>query len=285
MTSILTLDSTKPIVLVDGSYFVFHRFYATLKWYKFRNKDINDSDCMINEELCTAIKKHALVDLCKMRKKWACMPEGKNRISKKDWESVPIWFATDCPRMNIWRSKLIENYKGTRDVKRRPFDPKCFEILYDCLTKEVPFLGLDGLEADDIIALTHKTLRELGFHGKIICITNDNDYLQLLDDNTVLYNLDDKDIGARGCCNPKKDLLFKILLGDKSDNIPPVKSKINEKNLKELVNLSEEEIIDSLKLNEEEHKTMVLNRKLIDFSMIPENLVAKYRDTYQLNVS
>jgi len=284
MATKLSLDSNKPIILVDGSYFVFHRFFATVKWYKFREKNIKDDECMAIEELCTAIKKHALADLCKIRKKWASPAEGKNRISKKDWESIPVWFAMDCPRSNIWRSKFIDNYKGTRDVNRRPFDPKCFEILYECLTKEVPILGIEELEADDVIALTHKTLRELGYSGKIICITNDNDYLQLMDDNTVLYNLDDRDIGSRGCCDPKKDLLFKILLGDKSDNIPPVKSKINEKKLKELANLTEEEIIKSLELNEEEHKLMLLNRKLIDFSMIPGDLVEKYNMTYQLNI-
>jgi 5'-3' exonuclease len=277
------LDKNSPIILVDGSYFIFHRFFATLKWYKFKNKEMDDSSCMKNEEFCNAIKKHAIADLEKLRKKWATVHTGKKRLSKKDWENIPIWFAMDCCRGDIWRSSLITDYKGTRDIGRS-FDPSCFEILYEIIRKEVPVFEGSKLEADDIIALTHKRLRMIGYNGLIVCVTNDNDYLQLRDENTQLYNLDGKDIGLRSCGDPKKDLLLKILLGDKSDNIAPVRKKLNEKKLKELIHLTEEDIINSLCLNEDEVKEMKLNRKLIDFSYIPMDLEEAYNSTYDIEM-
>ena len=30
-----------PVILIDTSYFIFYRYYSTLKWYQFRNKEIN----------------------------------------------------------------------------------------------------------------------------------------------------------------------------------------------------------------------------------------------------
>ncbi len=280
----LVVDSKIPIILVDGSYFIFHRFFATLKWYKFRNNEIDENGCMKDPDFCKAIQKHALADLEKLRKKWASVHTGKPRLSRKDWENIPIWFAMDCHRADIWRSGLTCDYKGTRDIGRAAFDPSCFEILYELISKEVPILKGTSLEADDVIALTHKRLRGMGYDGLVVCITNDNDYLQLLDDNTRLYNLDGKDIRLRSCGDPKKDLLLKILLGDKSDNIPSVRNKLSEKKLKDLINLPEEEIIKSICLNEEETALFNKNRTLIDFSYIPVGLEDAYNSNYEIEM-
>jgi len=39
-----------------------------------------------------------------------------------------------------------------------------------------------------------------------------------------------KNLALRGCGDPKQDVLIKILMGDKSDNIPPVLYKMRSKN-------------------------------------------------------
>ena len=280
----LVLDRKGPVIIVDGSYFIFHRFFATLKWYRFRNPSIDDSSCMANEEFCSAIQKHAIADLQKLRKKWASVSAGKQRLSRKDWESIPIWFAMDCHRASIWRSELVCDYKGTRDIGRAAFDPSCFEVLYERISKDVPLLRVGSLEADDVVALTHKRLREIGYDGLIVCVTNDNDYLQLLDKNTQLYNLDGKDIGKRSCGDPKKDLMLKVLLGDKSDNIAPVRTKLSEKKLRDMLDLDEEGIVAALCLNDKEKARMETNRKLVDFSCIPAALVEAYNSMHDIEL-
>lgn len=282
--NILEAKTSVPIILVDGSYFVFHRFFATLKWYRFRDPNVSGATCMEIPEFREAVLKHAQADIAKLRKKWAIPQEGKKRVSKKDWENIPVWFATDCPRTDIWRLTLVSNYKGTRDGIRDDLDTSCFGAIYEVLkqTAMLPFLGINGLEADDIIALTHAKLRVNGHTGKIICITNDNDYLQLRDENTHIHNLDNKNLEIRSCGNPKKDLLVKILTGDKSDNIEPVRPKLTDKKLKELLHLTEEEIVQSLSLSETEQTRFQLNRNLIDFSCIPQELVERYNITYTI---
>lgn len=275
----LCIGKSDPVVIVDGSYFVFHRFFATLKWYKFRMPDSDDATIMRDPEYSAAVQKHALADLVKLRKNVASIVTGKPRLSKKDWENIPMWFAMDCHRADIWRSSVTTGYKGTRDAGRALFDPSCFKVLYDRLESEVPIIRVPALEADDIVALTHKQLRQIGHEGLIVCITNDNDYLQLVDANTRLFNLEGKDIALRGCGNPKKDLLFKILLGDKSDNIMPVRKKLTEKRLREMVNLEDDEIIQELGLTNDETVCFEHNRMLIDFSMIPERHVNAFNET------
>lgn len=274
----LVLDRKGPILLVDGSYFIFHRFFATMKWYKFQHPETDGTECMAQEDFCEAIQKHAIADLAKIRKRCASEITGKPRISKKDWESIQVWFALDCPRGDIWRSKHIEGYKGTRDVARPMFDPRCFEVLLQRLGGEVPLLQTEGLEADDVVALTHRRLREIGYKDWIVCITNDHDYLQLLDGKTKIWNLEQKDLGSKSCGDPKKDLLCKILLGDKSDNIPPVRPRLKEKEIRErILEMSEEDLIASLRLTDEETSRMELHRTIIDFSRIPQDRLEAFR--------
>lgn len=274
--TVLSVDPKGPIVLVDGGYFVFHRFFATLKWYRFRNNEVDEGTCMGIEEFRAALEKHVLADIDKVRKRCCALATGKQRLSKKEWQDIPVWVAADCSRSCIWRSALTEGYKGTRDGSRAAFDPTCFEAIYTVLKDRLPVLRADALEADDLVALTHRRLREIGYEGLIMCVTNDNDYLQLMDDKTRIVNLEEKDLAARSCGSPKRDLLLKVLLGDKSDNIPPVRAKLSEKALREKDGLCDEELVGSLCLSQQELERMELNRTLIDFSRIPSHLAESY---------
>lgn len=276
------LQENSPVILVDGGYFMFHRFFATLKWYKYRNPDVDEGTCMGIEEFCAAVQKHTMDSITKMRKMAASVITGKKRITRKDWDSIPLWFALDCRRAEVWRNQITDGYKGTRDSNRQPLDPSCFGTICNIIRGEVPVLESASLEADDIIAITHRRLRDLGHKGTILCITNDSDYLQLLDGNTLLYNLESKNLSTRSCGNPKKDLLLKVLLGDKSDNIPPVRSNLQEKRLK---SMEEDEIMLSLCLTEEEMTRMEKNRALIDFARIPKSLADDYLASHSIHLT
>ena len=55
---------------------------------------------------------------------------------------------------------------------------------------------------------------------EILIVTNDYDYLQLLDDKIHIYNLKNKNLREKSLGSKKLDLGVKIIVGDNSDNIP-----------------------------------------------------------------
>ena len=116
-------------------------------------------------------------------------------------------------------------------------------------------------------------------------ITNDNDYLQMLDGQTHIFNMNGKggDLSKRSCGEPKKDLKIKMIMGDVSDNIPSIHSGIGPKTAMKLASLTDEEF--SAYLNKHQcydiyHK----NKKLIDFSEIPMDLCEGFQSAYQFEL-
>lgn len=90
----------------------------------------------------------------------------------------------------------------------------------------VPALGVEGFEADDILATVAKRVAELG--GSTILVTADKDARQLLSNSTSIYLLRKEkyyraeelleDWGIR----PDQVVDFQALVGDSSDNVPGV---------------------------------------------------------------
>ena len=88
----------------------------------------------------------------------------------------------------------------------------------------------DHLEADDITYIIQKQIKNEFNNPIIIIITNDNDYLQMYDKNTIIINMQFKDLSLRIMNDPKVELEFKIIYGDKSDNIPKIQQGLNKEN-------------------------------------------------------
>jgi len=90
---------------------------------------------------------------------------------------------------------------------------------------------LDKLEADDCLALTARHLYKKYEDAQIYIITSDHDYIQLSNDRIHLYNLKYKSLleSKAYSGDPKRDLFYKIVLGDKSDNIQGVFEKCGKK--------------------------------------------------------
>ena len=106
----------------------------------------------------------------------------------------------------------------------------------------VNYLELDEYEADDIIGTIAKLAQKEGFEVDIF--TGDRDYLQLVDDNILVY-LTKKGISEIKLMNtesileeydlsPKQLIDVKALQGDSSDNIPGVKG-VGEKTALKLI--------------------------------------------------
>jgi 5'-3' exonuclease len=260
----ITINPKKPIILIDCSYYIFYRFYATTKWFGFQNKEYT------TDEFNKAFIKHVEVDFDKFQKKL-----------KTDINNIIL--CMDCPRSEIWRNEIYEGYKATR-IQKESFNNDVFNIFNDFIKKiKISQISFDHLEADDIVYLIQSKIKELHSKQQIIIITNDNDYLQLLNKHTKIINMQFKDISLRGTLNPEIDLLIKIIYGDKSDNIIKIQSGITKDKATKIALMNDDDrnkyLIENNILDKYE-----LNRKLIAFENIPCEFIAKFYEYYNIYI-
>ncbi len=264
------------IILVDGSYFVFYRYYATLAWWRHQQTQENSSlvDLHENEEFV-----EKFIDLFERR-----LREIPQKLKIKD--PYEMYVAYDCSRSQIWRNEHAENYKGTR--KNNSDVGYFFKLVMEKKLFEKPeyisgTLSLDCLEADDCIALFIKKIHNLHPCREIYVITNDHDYLQLKTENVYLINLKYQKVGnSKTTGDPQKDLFIKAVCGDKSDNINKIfeNKKIGPKKAELLYNNNE--TFKNL-CNEDSENTygkFLKNMTLISFDNIPQTFINAFYDKY-----
>ena len=261
------------IVLIDSSYYVFHRYFATYRWFSFQNIDVAVDDIINNEVFITAFYKHINNDIKKICKKWNT---NKNNIV----------FCVDCQRTEIWRNDIYNTYKATR-VQKNNFNKKIFSIFNDYIkTLDFKHISQDRLEGDDVIYLSQKMIKKqleiLKINDiNIVIITNDNDFLQLVDKNVHIYNMQFKELLTRGYNDPKIDLLFKAIYGDKSDNISKIGTGITKEKALMLSNMQDIEREKYIKDNGYEDKFR-LNMMLISFENIPNEYTEIFSNNNQM---
>jgi 5'-3' exonuclease len=242
---------------------IFYVYYAIVSWFKRAHPDdnIDDFDDLINEKF----EKRFLERLYELTK--------KKKISIHN-----IYFCIDCPQKNIWRLNIDSNYKKTRkkDIKVAKAFVYLFKNISNNLEKKgIKFIKEDMAEGDDIASIIVRKLQENKINT-IFIITSDHDYLQLINDNTFIYTLNNKNIKDKSYGNPELDLHIKIIIGDKSDNIPSIFPKCGIKSaLKIINNNSLDEIFEKYKDSFERYEK---NKILIDFENIPTNIKKNISD-------
>jgi DNA polymerase-1 len=223
------------------------------------------------------------------------------------------------------RRNLFPDYKANRNANRMTnysiFQSKEEEsesinnqmqrlILYlKCLPVSV--VSIEGLEADDIIGyLTHK-LESFGETQEINIMSADQDFLQLVSSKTSVYSptkkkiYKPKDVFEQFGVSATNYINYKILLGDKSDNVPgvsglgPVKlvklfpelTGENKVTLESMIEKSAELINENklyLSVVERRHQ-LFINQQLMnlegDFLSPGNRLLVKnsFTDCYELN--
>ena len=243
-------DGDRPILLIDLSYFVFFRYFALISYYKKSEREFEFEDFMSRFE---RLFQTNLFKLSKLLK----------------FEHSQIVLVGDCARSKIWRMEHLETYKSNRDNKHK-IQPGVFEMIYNQIIPRmqavygIRYVCVDGAEADDVIGWIHRHM----CNTRKVIVTNDNDYLQLADDMTVLINLQMKNIVERGIGDPKKDLLYKILIGDVSDNITGI---VSPKKAMLMVNMKEEEMYALLR-KDSLYDKYLYNKRLIDMRSIPDEI-------------
>ena len=260
----IRIDTSTDVLLIDFSYFYIYRYYALTAWFKMSETPYDEA------VFIEKYRKLFFTNLNKIIKKFKVKQEN-------------VILAGDCYRKKIWRCDIYDKYKENRDKvdqKDHVINPKVVNMIYEeiiptLIKKGLQYVCIDRLEADDIIFCITQQLE-----NKITILTNDNDYLQMINDNIDIVNLPSfKSIRHRGTGCPQKDLKMKILCGDPSDNIPSLMGK--KQALKMIEN---DDQIENYILNNDLQDRYELNSRLIDMRLIPNDLkekviIEKYNDS------
>lgn len=262
------------ILIIDLSYFVFYRFYASKAYVKI-SKQGDSITCDFDDDAFKTMYTSGIV-------------KSLEKLAKKFRPSV-VYLSKDCMRNDIWRNDIYDNYKNRKnlsDFDGRAFDIAIREVVPDIqrrfrrfkvnrtteLDIPIEIVSCDKCEADDVsYVLCKKVFRD----EKKIVITGDHDYMQLIDENTDVMDLKLKSLKDKSLGSASEDLMFKILIGDKSDNIPQICSK---KHALEIVRKhSYEEIVEMY----ESDAKFTRNRTLVDMNEIPATLVAEIVESFE----
>lgn len=271
-------NSHPTFIFIDGSYYNFYRYHSLLTWWK--NAFPEDTEC-----LADPYQNPIFVE--KFKKTFGDNIRSLQKKLQIDKTINPILIVgKDCKRENIWRTKLFPQYKANRSNGQEDgfMGGSFFKMVYEedlfikagakCILKH------PQLEADDCIAISVKQVLHLFPECSVYIITSDKDYLQLAEPRIHLYNLAFKKLTDQKSStnNAKCDLFCKIITGDISDNISSVFPKCGPKTAMKYFE-NEQLFNTKLKSSEDFQKKYELNKTLIDFNNIPQELVSEFMET------
>lgn len=186
-----------------------------------------------------------------------------------------------CDTGSSWRKDIFEPYKGNRKAKRDEddFDWKGFYELMHSLAEDISnhfpiiVLGIPRIEADDIISY----LTTVNHHdNEIVLLTSDQDFFQLMRyDNVMMYDPIKKKTYNMSRGEALHELEKKILIGDKSDNIPNCRPRLGPKTAEKIL-LNEQ--LDELLENKEFKKRYDENTALIDLTKCPQEYLTQIKE-------
>ena len=190
-------QSVPPLLLVDGSSYLFRAYYAL-------------------PDLATAagFPTGAIRGVIGMLRKLA-----------KDYEGSPIAVVFDAPG-KTFRDDLYEEYKANRDAMPEDLREQIQPIHDIIRAMGLPLLLVEGVEADDVIGtLAAEATRE---KRATVVSTSDKDMAQLVSDHVTLVDtmkevtLDREGVIEKHGVPPELIIDYLALMGDTVDNIPGV---------------------------------------------------------------
>ena len=286
------------VLVIDLSYFVFYRYYALANYFKLSQKRTEFTNIVEDTEFIdkyTELFEKTVLELVKKHL-------GFTRKRLREASGLLVIFAKDCCRDDIWRNAIHPEYKKNRDHQKHvvPFDGRIFEhVMRNVIPRLVDtyhFMRLVescGAEADDVAAVVCKqlcTMRKINNEdemeatkGRLIVITNDHDYLQLLDVVDGIYNLQGQDLSKKAQIGPSvKNMYMKVLVGDPSDNIAGVMTK---KEVKRLMMENDTDVLETMirtALPEASLEAFEKNKRLISFEYIPVEIKNDVEDKLKM---
>lgn len=252
----IKVSGSSNVMLIDMGYLLFYRFHATMKNLKFKGEK-DASEEMVTEHF----EKHLHEQLKRLHKKYET-----------------LIFCKDTPQATIWRKDLYPDYKATRgtatDMIRNLKDK-----MYKIAEEYGPTLEIDRLEADDVVYMSlESVIKVVDEKTRVFILANDRDYLQAIHKDTIHL----VDAGLRkitGTGSSENDVMMKILMGDKSDNIPSICPGVGRKTAEKLAidPVARAEFITKRNCQENFDR----NETLIRFTKIPNMYVEQFKAAYQ----
>ncbi len=194
-----------------------------------------------------------------------------------------------------------DGYKGKRQSRNTPFY-KGVELTTNLLCNAlVSCYRVEGYEADDLIYSVVQKIKEIDKETPIDIITNDGDLLPLVDEQVSVYKRGTRQYAEEGC--PERRLyfqvtpntwddymsysseykaynipynailLYKMIKGDKSDNIPIIVKGYGGKKFTELINNMREDGVEFDKVF----------RYGLDFDEVIRPVLTKYFEESDIN--
>ena len=190
-------STTAPLVLVDGSSYVYRAFHALP---------------MLTTS--SGLNSGAVRGVISMLRRLLL-----------DYPDSPVAVVFDA-KGKTFRDAIFAEYKAHRppmpDELREQIEP-IHEIVK---AMGLPFICEPGVEADDVIGTLARQASEQGMH--VVISTGDKDMAQLVNAHTTLVNtmtdtvMDEAGVEAKFGIPPSLIIDFLALMGDKVDNIPGV---------------------------------------------------------------
>ncbi len=276
--------SDRVFILVDTSYWIFYRYFAIMQWWKHAKPDDHLFDHPYeNAEFVEKFVKTFTESIEGFKKK-----QKLHKQRSKPATPCTVIAARDCPRTEIWRNDLYNKYKETRDKDDSFMGGPFFKHVYQDNNKLLHEAGVNhvlkfpNMEGDDVVAICKKYLRNKYPEARIIILANDHDYCQLVDPNCQIINFQNKNLCESKKVFPEadKNLFYKIVLGDKSDNIMPIFKKCGPKTCEKYYE-NKELFLEALAKDKDAQDKYELNKKLVDFNEIPETLVNGVLEEYK----
>ena len=174
---------------------------------------------------------------------------------QKQHDSDYIVFAIDT-KGPTFRNEIDPNYKANRSAPPPELTMQ-LPVAIEWIDKMgYKTLGMQGYEADDMIATVTHLAREKGYNVRVV--SHDKDLYQLIDDGKVVIvdaikrkSMDEDACFEKYGVTPKQFIDYQSILGDSADNVPGVKGigKVGAEKL-----LKEYGTLDNIYTNVEEVK-------------------------------
>lgn len=224
-------------ILFDGNY-LFHRNFSIFSTY-YKGQDM--SEVLQDKEKQQVLIRKCIIDMCFTVRKFTDVKR--------------VIFVIDS---HSWRYKFYENYKYSLIRVKEPYY-KYFLMVLDMFEsflrkKGVIVSRVNGAEGDDLLyvwALYYGYCLD----EELVIVTGDSDIRQIINKNVSLFNNNSKNL--KFYCIPEKEvfwneyldtdisiiptkpfevLLYKVVMGDTSDNIPKIKKGFGDKAFEKFIN-------------------------------------------------
>ena len=222
-------------LIFDGNYLIHKTFSVWSMYYQDRKNTPEQNEEAVFEALCDKEKQQVflrkiIMDLCATVRRFSTNPD-----------SVVV--VVDS---HSWRYKIYDNYKyALTRFKASYYKEFCAMIDYveSFLRKKGIIVSrVQGAEGDDLLYLWSIYYTQ-ALEEPCIIVTGDSDIRQIMNSNIAIFNNNSKNL--RLYCTPDREvfwneqvdadilveptnpfevILYKVVMGDKSDNVPKIKS-------------------------------------------------------------